>query len=300
MSPSERVAVVIPCFNDGQYLTDALESLRDQEPCEVVVVDDGSTDPATLELLDRVEDERVRVIHQVNAGLAAARMAGVRATSAPYLHVLDADDRLAPGALETLADVLDADPNVHAAWGDLETFGAVRRRVPKRVPLDPWRVSYLNEAPAGAMFRRTALEQTGGWTLKDIFEDWDLWMRFASEGLGTVAVGPVTYLYREHTSPRMYTGGLVRKDEVHAILRARNAKLYEQRRANRRGSPAPRSLKLLFPVIERIPFASAAQKEMLMVLARNRAEPQMRPSDFPTAGQLFRARLTAALRWRPR
>src|SRR5438552_298882 len=71
-----RVAVVVPCFDDGETLPDALASLAEQEPHELVVVDDGSTDPATLETLADVERRGVRVVRRANGGLSAARMTG--------------------------------------------------------------------------------------------------------------------------------------------------------------------------------------------------------------------------------
>ena len=65
-----RVAVVVPCFNDGALIREALRSVREDEPVELVVVDDASTDPATLEVLDGLRAEGVRVIrHEVNQHL---------------------------------------------------------------------------------------------------------------------------------------------------------------------------------------------------------------------------------------
>src|SRR5918999_2757642 len=98
-----RVAVVIPCHDDGPLAVAAVESIDEQEPVEVVVVDDGSTDPATAEALDGLRARGVSVVRQENAGLGAARMAGVAATSAPYVYPLDSDDLLEPGALAALA-----------------------------------------------------------------------------------------------------------------------------------------------------------------------------------------------------
>src|SRR5688572_26595329 len=93
-----RVAVVVPCFNDPA-VPEAVASIRLQEPVEVVVVDDGSTDPEGLAALDTLRAEGVRVVRQENQGLSAARMTGVRHTTAPFIFALDSDDVLAPGSL---------------------------------------------------------------------------------------------------------------------------------------------------------------------------------------------------------
>jgi glycosyltransferase involved in cell wall biosynthesis len=140
-APAPRVAVVIPCHDDGRTLPDALASLEAEEPHELVVVDDGSTDPDTLRLLDELRTGGVRVIRQENAGPGAARMAGVGATSAPYVFPLDADDVLESGALAALADALDRHPEASAAWGDEPTFGRIEVDVRTPDHLDPWLVT---------------------------------------------------------------------------------------------------------------------------------------------------------------
>jgi glycosyltransferase involved in cell wall biosynthesis len=108
--------VVIPCFNDGATLVEAVASAQTQERrAEIIVVDDGSTDEATLDLVDLLESDGIRVVRQLNEGPAPARMAGVRATDADYVFPLDADDLVAPLGLERLAAVLDRNPDVAAA-----------------------------------------------------------------------------------------------------------------------------------------------------------------------------------------
>src|SRR5260221_9786491 len=134
-----RIAVVVPCFDDGPTLRETVTSVLAQEPSELLVVDDGSTDVATLDLMAELEREGIRVLHQENQGLPKARMAGVAATTAPYVFPLDADDVVLPGALTTLADALDADPGAVAAWGDTWFFGDVEVTVRSAAPIHPWR-----------------------------------------------------------------------------------------------------------------------------------------------------------------
>ena len=98
------VTVIVTNYNYGAFLEEAVHSVLAQEggPPQVIVVDDGSTDPDTLEVLDRLPDG-VRVIRGDNAGVAAARNAGLAAADTPFLMILDADDRLRPRALEPAA-----------------------------------------------------------------------------------------------------------------------------------------------------------------------------------------------------
>ena len=119
-----RIAVIVPCFNDGETVEETIASVKAAgDGLELVVVDDGSTDESTLAAFHRMEASGVRVIHQANTGLAGARNTGLAATTAPYVYPLDADDLLIPGALDRLAAALDADRHAVVAWGDFEVFG---------------------------------------------------------------------------------------------------------------------------------------------------------------------------------
>jgi glycosyltransferase involved in cell wall biosynthesis len=96
---SPLVSVVIPCFNHGRYLSEAVQSALGQTypSVEVVVVDDGSSDN-TAEVAQSFPE--VRYLLRARGGLAAARNAGLQASQGAYLVFLDADDRLLPNAVE--------------------------------------------------------------------------------------------------------------------------------------------------------------------------------------------------------
>lgn len=249
------VAVVVPCYNDGATLPETVRSVLAQEPVELVVVDDGSDDPRTTATLEQLAAEGVRVLRQENGGVAAARMAGARATTAPYVFALDADDVLLPGALRDLADALDTHPEAVAAWGDTRFFGDVDLRVRTAPRIDPWRLTFANELPAAALFRRDALVETGGWSLKDGYEDWSLWMALAERGWEGVHIGREVNGYRVH-GRRAWRDAAARHDEIVAELRRRHAGLFERRALNRRCSSSSRLVQLTLPVVERLPLSA--------------------------------------------
>jgi glycosyltransferase involved in cell wall biosynthesis len=256
-----RVAVVIPCFDDGATIGDAVASLRGEEPHELVVIDDGSTDAGTLRVLDELRSEGVHIIRQENAGLSAARMAGVEATSAPYVFPLDADDLLAPGALAALADALDRERDAKLAWGDVEIFGDFDGRVAGARAFDAWQLTYVSEIPVASLLRRDALLEAGGWQLRG-YEDWDLWMAFAERGWRGVYVSRTVIRHRQHG--RRLAGSMLDSfAAVYAGLRERHRALFDERRANWRRSRAPWRVKLLFPVIGSLPLVSAFDKHRL-------------------------------------
>ncbi|GAB2598213.1 hypothetical protein Aab01nite_74100 [Paractinoplanes abujensis] len=275
-----RVAVVIPCYNDGRFLLETLESVREQEPCETVVVDDGSTDERTLDVLAGLREAGVRVVTQPNQGLSAARMTGVRHTSARYVHPLDADDRLAPGALARLANALDANPEASAAWGDYACFGAFSCRVPGARSLDPWRITYISEIVGTTMVRRSALEAVGGWDMGSGFEDWDLWMKLAEAGAQGVYVPAVNLHYRQHSAPRMYRESLDRAKVLRDQLRSRRHRLFAARRSNWRQSPSSWGVKAMFPVISTMPGLPERRRQQCYALIRDIFEPEMSSDIF--------------------
>jgi hypothetical protein len=194
-------------------------------------------------------------------------MAGVAATSAPYVSALDADDLEAPGALTALADALDAEPGVSIAWGDVQNFGdnTVLRRLGST--LDPWLISYVNELPADAMMRREVLLDAGGWELKGGYEDWDLWMAMAERGVRGRHVPVVTGWYRVRAT-RMLGETQQRHGEQFALLRSRHPRLFAERSANRRRSAAPLRCKLLFPLIDVLPVADYTKQRLCRAFNR--------------------------------
>jgi len=115
------LSVVIPCHNDGKYLSEAIESVLSQEhrlrSFEVVVVDDHSTDEETLEVLERWsrEDRAIRVLRNPGAsGPGTARNVGVDAAANEWLAFLDADDLWLPGGLQARLEVVATEPD--AEW----------------------------------------------------------------------------------------------------------------------------------------------------------------------------------------
>src|SRR5207244_12718252 len=116
----------------------------------------------------------ILVPHLPTPGPPAARMARVAPSQAPYVLPLDADDLLGPGSVRALADALDANPEAGVAWGDLELFRPSGARLFDRGPdsLDPWLITFVNELPLSALFRREVLLQAGGYPLRDGYAAW--------------------------------------------------------------------------------------------------------------------------------
>jgi glycosyltransferase involved in cell wall biosynthesis len=103
------VSVIIPCYNYGYYLEDAILSsmLACSYPMEIIVVDDGSTDRESVAETEALAARyQFRLVKQAHAGLASARLTGVRNSSCKFVQFLDADDLLAPGKIDLQVDMM--------------------------------------------------------------------------------------------------------------------------------------------------------------------------------------------------
>lgn len=256
------VAAVIPCYNDGATLLDAVRSVQvEPRANELVIVDDGSDDPHTLEVFASLEAEGVEVVHRANGGLGAARMTGVVATGGDYVFCIDADDRLLPGALAKLADALDADDGLALTWGDYQLFGDHSWRQETAPSLDAWQISYQNDIPASLLIRRRVLLDAGGWELRGGYEDWDLLMGLAERGWRGARVPVVVYEYRQH-GVRMLGDSASRHGEIYALLRSRHPALFERRRSALLHSSAPWSLRLALPIVFALPIGADRRRRV--------------------------------------
>lgn len=248
-----RVAVLVPCFNAGRLVLEAVDSIVEPEPVELIVVDDDSADAETQEALASLELRGVRVLRQqVNGGAAGARTAGLRATSAEFVFPLDADDLAIPGRISLAADCLAAHPEAEVCVGDYEEFGndAIVRAVPS--VLDPYRIAFTNEYAITSLFRRSALIRHGGWRdplpTHRGYEDWNLWMDLAQEGSQVVHLGDVMYRRRLHV-PGLDLAARTRHAEIYGALRAAHPRLFSELAMHRSRSTLSAPRRLIYPIL---------------------------------------------------
>jgi glycosyltransferase involved in cell wall biosynthesis len=236
------VSIVIPCFNDGRFLGEAVASaLACVDPrCEVIVVDDGSDEPATLEALDEVRGTAVTVLERPHRGPGAARNAGIEAASGRFILPLDADNRLRPRYAALGCELLDRDPGIAIVYGDAELFGertGIRR--PRAFELE--RLLRGNYIDTCAVFRREVWEQTGGYATAVIsWEDWSFWLAAAEAGFGFHYVPEVLFEYRVRADGRSTPHGRADWRARRAAVVALHPELFRNGRRDLRGLVAGR------------------------------------------------------------
>lgn len=196
-----KVSVVIPCFNQGQFLEETLSSvfLQSYKSWEVIIVDDGSTDSETRGFLDQIDWPRIRMIRQRNRGLPAARNAGISEARGEFIVPLDADDQLEPEYFHAMVSTLDGHKEAAFAhcwatlFGDLDYVWVPR-------PYNPFLLLLSNSVIGCVLMRKQAWDAVGGYdeTMLDGNEDWELWIRMMENGWGAVEVRDPLFRYRKH------------------------------------------------------------------------------------------------------
>jgi glycosyltransferase involved in cell wall biosynthesis len=234
-----RIAVVVPCYDDGATVGETVASIREDEDVEIIVVDDGSRDPATVARLDSLSgDGRIRLVRKANAGVASALRAGFEAAATPYVFVIASDDLAEAGALAELADGLDREPEHAFAYGHSHHFGAVDF-VRTAAPWNPWILLHANLWEAACMYRREAVIAAGGYPGDSGYEDWDLFMALAGRGGSGLLVDRLVFHYRIHGDGRVNQGAKTRFREHYRALRHKHAALFAREPELRRRYPLP-------------------------------------------------------------
>jgi glycosyltransferase involved in cell wall biosynthesis len=194
-----KVSVVIPCYNQGHFLDEAVDSVLVQtfRDFEIIVVDDGSTDPFTEHLLADYRKQKTSVLHTANQGLASARNNGIREASGQYILPLDADDRIAPEYLAEAVQVLDGNPDIGIVYCRARLFGAVDTE---------WNLPEYSLAEmlqdnlifCTALFRRADWELAGGYDPGMVYgwEDYDFWLSLIEKGRGVYRIPEYLFSYR--------------------------------------------------------------------------------------------------------
>lgn len=226
------VSIVIPCFNHGATLQETLDSVNSQTSrnYEVVVVDDGSTDEATVRFLDQLavrNIEGLKVLRTANQGVSAARNEGIRAAQGQYVLTLDADDRIASDYLEKAYEIFESQPGILIVYGERTLFGEKTGQAP--LPsYDKRRLLVENMIYPASFFRKKSWQEVGGYNEKMVYgwEDWDFWIALSSLGGKVVKIPEEMFFYRVASTSRDHSLKFFRKLHMFALMLRRNRKQY--------------------------------------------------------------------------
>lgn len=185
---SEHVDVVIPTYNTLRFLPEAVESVLAQTHADLTlyVVDDGSTD-GTENYVRSIADPRVRYLRKANGGQASARNHGIRASSSPYVALLDADDVWYPHKLEAQLELMQSRPDVGLVYGHEDKIdehgaivGHVEARVRGRAFDELIEGNFISGSGSMVLVRREVFDRVGLFHEDFLIgEDWAMWLRIA-------------------------------------------------------------------------------------------------------------------------
>lgn len=197
------VSIVIPCFNHGKYLQEALDSIdynKINYSVEIIIVDDGSSDHETLQKLESLKQLNYTIIHQTNGGPGKARNNGINNAVGKYILPLDADNKIDPNYINNAIPILEKNQAdiVYAApifFGDTSN----KKRQFKVRPFDDLGLVTGNCADACAIFRKEVWTKIGGYDEAMPyfgFEDWDFWINASKNNFTFHFINEKLFFYR--------------------------------------------------------------------------------------------------------
>ncbi len=196
-----KVSIIIPCYNHGQYIKDAIKSIEQIQPrelYELIIVNDGSTDDRTNKELLELADKGYKVIFQQNSGLATTRNNAISISSGDYILPVDADNMIRPEYVYKGIDLLDQNRDIAVVYGNAQLFGDAEGTLVQGA-YNLQKLLLTNYIDACALYRRTVWESMGGYDKNMPYpgiEDWDLWLGASFKGFKFYYLNEIVFDYR--------------------------------------------------------------------------------------------------------
>lgn len=200
MKETTLVSVIVPCFNQGCFLSEALDSIISQTYTnwECIVINDGSTD--NTESVGKkycLNDSRIKYIYQRNQGVIAARNNAIKESSGEIILPLDADDKVAPVYMEKAVQYLQQHKNCKVVYGKGWLIG--KENGPFKLPEFSFEGLLRDNCIFNsAFYRRRDFDAVGGYNpnMAKGYEDWNLWISLLEDGGYAHQLDDVVYYYR--------------------------------------------------------------------------------------------------------
>ncbi|MFV8372625.1 glycosyltransferase family 2 protein [Flavobacterium sp. LB2P74] len=226
-----KVSIIVPCYNQAQYLDEALQSLFDQTHTnwECTIVNDGSTDNSE-EVARKWEtkDSRFAYVYKENGGVSSARNLGIIEAKGEFILTLDADDKYEATFLEKAVAILINNPEIGivSSWGRYFTND---KKLQVYRPIGKTTLDFLfhNAAIGTSLFRKQCWAQVGGYDEKpeNGYEDWEFYLRVCALGWKVHVIEEVLFFYRQSIVSR--SAGMNRKhNEIQKYIYIKNKETY--------------------------------------------------------------------------
>lgn len=195
-----KVSIVVPCYNQSQYLDEALQSVLEQTYTnwECIIVNDGSPDNTDIIAKSWVEkDNRFRYLFQENSGLSSSRNLGIQQATGEFILPLDADDKISNHYLELALNAFKEDTSLKVVYCQAEKFG-IENGLWKLPPFLIHDLCFFNMIFCSAFFKKKDWESVGGYDEKMIYgwEDWEFWIAILKKEGSVKRLDEVGFYYR--------------------------------------------------------------------------------------------------------
>lgn len=217
------ISILIPVYNGAEWVADAIESALSQTiKCEVIVINDGSTDHTA----NIVKDYPVKVIHQINKGLPSARNTGIMNATGEYILPLDSDDMLNDNCAEKLLQIAEA-TQADVVSGSFKMFGKENGVVILMPSLTIEDFKTANRIGYCSLIRKSILLEVGGYSPRMAlgYEDYALWFDLLKRGKRFVTTQDILWLYRTRENS-MIAESIKHHDELMAQIKKDNPEVF--------------------------------------------------------------------------
>jgi len=223
------VSVIIPCYNQGKYLDEAVQSVlkSSYENFEVIIVNDGSTDDYTNNLLAHYNKPKCTVITTPNNGLAEARNICINQARGEYILPLDADDRISPEYIDEAVSLLDNDKNLGIVYCKVKYFG-IKNSEWKLPPYSLNRILRGNIIFCSAFFRKADWKRVGGYKKEMMFgcQDWEFWLSLIESGVKVYQIPKIHFYYRIRLNSMARTSNIDNSTQINLEIFKYHKELY--------------------------------------------------------------------------
>lgn len=199
------VSVIIPCYNQGEFLEECLISVFDSSyaDLEVIVVNDGSTDNSNETIQQLQNQFNFIYINQENAGPSNARNQAIKVASGTYILPLDADDKIGKDYIGKAVEILSTNPQIGIVYCNAEFFGELYGKW-SLPDFDLQLMLARNLIFNCGLYRKIDYFKTQGYNdnMRDGWEDWDFWLSLLELNLKVHRLEEVGFYYRKRSNSR--------------------------------------------------------------------------------------------------
>lgn len=216
-----KVSIIITCYNYGKYLEEVLDNVFNSyyDNFEVILVDDGSNDKYTLDILEKIKNKNIKdlnIIRQENTGVSGARNTGLSVASGEYVMFIDTDDKIDKEYILKCVDILERQSEYSFVYTNSIFFNDKRRVKIFNLRYNFYSLLFRNYIPITSLIRKAAIIEVGGYK-KCSYEDWELYINLGEHNFFGYYLKEYLFFYRVHNDSKQKKDDLKREENIREI-----------------------------------------------------------------------------------